>query len=111
MTPIRFEVFWAEAAIRDLEEIVDFIEREAAPMAAQRLFNRMKRRSATLESLPARGRIVPELARHDIKIYRELILPPHRLIYRIEAHRVLVVAVFDGRRDLEDVLLARLMRP
>jgi plasmid stabilization system protein ParE len=110
MTPIRFEVFWAEAAIRDLEEIVDYIEREA-PMAAQRLFNRIKRRSATLESFPARGRLVPELARHDIKIYRELILPPHRLIYRIEARRVLVVAVFDGRRDLEDILLARLMRP
>jgi plasmid stabilization system protein ParE len=110
MTRDRFQVFWAEAAIRDLEEIVDFVAQEA-PMAAQRLFNRIKQRSTTLASFPARGRVVPELAKRGVKIYRELILPPHRLMYRIEAHRVLVVAVFDGRRDLEDVLVARLMRP
>lgn len=35
MTLRRFEVFWAQSAIRDLEEIVDFVEREA-PMAAQK---------------------------------------------------------------------------
>lgn len=61
--------------------------------------------------LPDRGRMVPELASLDIKAYRELIISPHRLMYRVEPRRVLVVAVFDGRRDLGDVLLARLVRP
>ena len=109
MSRARFEVFWAEIAIRDLEQIVDFLEREKqAPLAAQRTFDKITEHSKTLESLPLRGRIVPELARHEISIYRELIIPPHRLMYRVDGNRVLIVAVFDARRNLEDVLLARL---
>jgi toxin ParE1/3/4 len=106
----RFEVFWAEAAIRDLDQIVEFVAEEA-PMAAQKLFDRITERAVSLEELPARGRIVPELARFEITTYRELIINPFRLMYRIDAARVLVVAVFDGRRNLEDVLLSRLVRP
>lgn len=104
-----FEVVWAEVAIQDLERIVDFIEPEA-PMAAQRLFDRIAEQSTTLETLPFRGRVVPELARYEISVYRELLIPPYRLMYRIDGNRVLVVAVFDGRRDLEGILLARLSR-
>jgi len=106
----RFEVVWADVAIRDLDDIVDFVALEA-PMAAQRLFDRITKRSISLETLPARGRIVPELGRLDIQAYRELIIPPHRLMYRVESKRVVVVAVVDARRDLEEILMARLLRP
>lgn len=103
----EFEVLWAEAAIRDLEQIVDFIAQEA-PLAAQRLFDRVVETSQTLDFFPRRGRVVPELARFEITTFRELILRPYRLMYRIDEKRVLVVAFFDGRRNLEDVILARL---
>ncbi len=106
----RFEVIWAEVAIRDLEEIIDHIEEEA-PMAAQRQFDRIVEHSKTLETLPMRGRVVPELARFEVDSYRELILAPYRLLYRIELKRVFVVGVFDGRRDLESLILSRLQRP
>ncbi|HZX40211.1 MAG TPA: hypothetical protein VFE93_00150 [Myxococcaceae bacterium] len=35
---------------------------------------------------------------------------PYRLVYRIGSGAGVVLAVFDGRRDLEDVLLDRLVR-
>jgi toxin ParE1/3/4 len=108
MSRVGFEVLWSEAAIQDLERIVDFIAREA-PLAAQRLFDDIARKSRTLQSLPLRGRVVPELARFEITTYRELVIPPFRLLYRIDAKRVLVVALFDSRRNLEDVILARLV--
>jgi plasmid stabilization system protein ParE len=38
------------------------------------------------------------------------VVRPYRLIYRVERDTVTVLAVFDGRRDLEDVLLDRLLR-
>jgi len=38
------------------------------------------------------------------------VIRPWRVIYRIEAERVYVVAVIDGRRNVEDILLARLLR-
>jgi hypothetical protein len=38
------------------------------------------------------------------------VIRPYRLVYRVEADTVTVLALFDGRRDLEDVLLERLLR-
>jgi len=109
VSPRRFEVLWTETAIRDLEQIVDYVEQDA-PMAAQRIFDSIAESSRTLDLMPLRGRIVPELARFEITIYRELIIPPHRLIYRVSADSVLVVGVFDSRRNLEDILLGRFLR-
>lgn len=109
MSAPRFEVLWAEAAIRDLEQIVDYVGREA-PMASERLFDSVVERSKTLETMPLRGRVVPELERFEIASHRELIIPPYRLVYRVDTRRVSVIGFFDGRRNLEDVLLARTMR-
>jgi len=109
VSPRRFEVLWTETAIRDLEQIVDYVEQEA-PLAAQRVFDRIAESSRTLDILPLRGRVVPELARFEIAIYRELIISPYRMIYRVSADSVFVVGVFDSRRNLEDILLSRFLR-
>ena len=53
---------------------------------------------------------VLELGRLHIQEDRELLLPPYRIVYRIHGRRVLVLAVLDARRSLEDVLLDRLVR-
>jgi plasmid stabilization system protein ParE len=39
-----------------------------------------------------------------------LVETPHRIVYRVAGSRVLVLAVLDARRSLEDVLLDRLLR-
>jgi plasmid stabilization system protein ParE len=54
--------------------------------------------------------VVPELARLGMRTWREIVARPYRLIYRIEGDTVNVLAVFDGRRDLEDLLFERLLR-
>jgi addiction module RelE/StbE family toxin len=105
----RFRVEWAEAAVRDLEEIVGYLAQESRP-DAERLLRRVEDRAATLEASPARGRIVPELARFQMRTWRELVVRPYRIVYRIEADTVIVLAVFDARRDLENLLLERLLR-
>jgi addiction module RelE/StbE family toxin len=105
----RFRVEWAEVAVRDLEEIVAFLALDS-PQGAERVLRRIEDRAATLESSPARGRVVPELARFQMRTWRELMIRPYRLVYRIEGDTVTVLAVFDARRDLEDLLFERLLR-
>ena len=105
----RFRVRWAEVAVRDLEELVGYIAVDSEPDAT-RVLERIEARAAALESSPARGRVVPELAHFGMRTWRELVVRPYRLVYRIEGDTVTVLAVFDGRRDLEDVLLERLVR-
>jgi len=105
----RFRVQWAEVAVRDLEEIVAFIAMDSA-RDADRVLRRIETRAATLEANPSRGRLVPELARFGMRTWRELVVRPYRLVFRAEGDTVTVLAVFDARRELEDVLLDRLLR-
>ena len=105
----RFRVQWAEIAVRDLEEIVGFIALDS-PANAERVLEKIERRASTLKSTPERGRVVPELTRLGMRTLRELVVKPYRLIYRTEGDTVTVLSLFDGRRDLEDLLLERLVR-
>ena len=109
MAKRRFRVLWSDSAASDLEEIVTFAA-VASAVDAQRLLERLRLLATRLESLPLRGRIVPEFARFGIGSWRELVAKPYRLVYRLADDTVSVVALFDGRRDLEDVLLERLLR-
>jgi len=105
----RFGVEWAEVAVCDLEEIAAFLALDSQ-QGSERVLRRIETRAATLESNPARGRVVPELARFQMRTWRELVVRPYRLVYRIEGETVTVLVVFDARRDLEDLLLERLLR-
>ena len=102
-------VIWAEAAVRDLEDIVSFVAIDS-PLNAQRLLARLSAKARSLQTSPQRGRIVPELLRFGMRTWRELVGRPYRLVYRVTGGAVIVLAVFDGRRELEDVLLDRLVR-
>lgn len=102
-------VIWAEAAVADLEELVTYIAQDS-PVHATRLMSSLRSKAASLAVNPRRGRVVPELGRFGMRTWRELIVRPYRVIYRLTNDTVTVLAVFDGRRDLEDVLLERLLR-
>jgi toxin ParE1/3/4 len=94
-----FEVRWSQAAARDLERIVSFIAYDS-PVDARRVLARLRSLASRLASSPNRGRLVPEVAPLGMRRWRELIAAPYRLIYRVEGHRVYILGVFDGRRDL-----------
>jgi len=104
-----FEVFWAAVAEKDLLGIVDFIAEEDPEMALN-ILNKIKVRTSTLDHYPMRGRSVPELLQHGMSRYREIVVNPWRVIYRIEEKKVYVVSVIDSRRNVEDILLARFLR-
>ncbi len=104
-----FEIFWASVAEYDLFGIIDFIAEED-PEIALKTLNKIKTRTSTLDSSPSRGRIVPDLLKHGMSRYREIVINPWRVIYRIEEKKVYVVSVIDARRNVEDILLARFLR-
>lgn len=63
-------------------------------------------------SSPLRSAVAssPTLRWNGITTYRELIVAPWRIVYRVDGALVLVVSVVDSRRRLEDLLLARFLR-
>jgi toxin ParE1/3/4 len=106
---LNFKVLWTFAASQDLESIVDFIARDN-PNAARPVLDSLRKRADTLKTFPERGRVVPELAHVGLYIYRELLVTPWRIIYRVSNIFVYVMMVIDGRRNVEDLLLERLLR-
>ncbi len=104
----RYGVVWAEVAEGDLARILDFLVEEA-PGNARGALERIEAAAFALETLPRRGRVVPELKWYGIDRYREVQSPPWRLVYRVEEEQVVVVAVLDSRRSLEDALLDRFL--
>ena len=103
------EVLWAVAAESDLLEIAEFIA-EDDPAAAREVLGRIHKGTTRPGRSPRSGRVVPELMRQGVSRYREIVVKPWRVVYRVGEDRVFVVAVIDGRRSVEDLLLARLLR-
>lgn len=105
-----FRVMWSVIAREDLRGIAGFIA-EDDDDAALAVVRKLREHAVSLSTFPERGRVVPELRQHGILSYRELIVAPWRVVYRIDGKTVSVTAVLDGRRNLEDLLLERLTRP
>jgi addiction module RelE/StbE family toxin len=101
-----YKVIWANAAENDLKNIIAYIA-EDSPQNALNILNKIRQKASHLYTLPERGRVVPELQDQGIVQYRELIISPWRLIYRIFERKVYVLSVIDSRQNVEDILLKR----
>lgn len=108
MVKLKFQVAWTESAVRDLEEIVLYIAADSIS-AARKMLRTIQKKATSLETIPERGRGVPELLQIGIRAYRELIAQPYRIVYRVSEHSVFILSVLDSRCDLEDLLLERLL--
>ncbi len=106
----NYKIEWAGVAENDLKGIIEYIA-EDSPANALKILKKIKQKASSLNTLPERGRIVPELQDQDILIYRELIIPPWRIIFRISEMKVYVLSVLDARQNVEDILLKRLIYP
>jgi toxin ParE1/3/4 len=104
----KFDVIWSNSAAKDLEDIILRLSIDS-PLNARRIFSEITTASSALYQFPERGRFVPELYDRGILQYRELIIPPWRIIYRVVEKTVFVLTVLDSRRNVEDILLNKLI--
>lgn len=104
----KYEVIWSYVAENDLRNIIEYIAKDS-PANASKVFKKIRQKASRLYILPERGRIVQELRDQGILPYRELILSPWGVIYRISGKSVYVLSVLDSRQNVEDILLERLL--
>lgn len=106
---MRFEVLLTADAARDLEEIYGYIAEHDGPAKADYVLGQLERAVAGLTKFPKRGSYPKELLDLGIRDYREVFFRPYRVLYRIESPRVYIYVIADGRRDLQMLLLRRLV--
>lgn len=100
------QVVWSPEAAEDVEAIAAYIARDSAFYAAA-VVEKLLTTAAQLPSFPEVGRMVPELNDDTI---RERLVYSYRLIYRLRAEDILIVAVIHGRRLLEAAVDDRLRK-
>jgi len=105
----EYHVNITNGAETDLDEIVSYIAKDSVQNALG-VLERLENKVNSLNKMPERGRYVPELLDKNIRDYKELIESPWRIFYKIDGNEVYVLAIIDGRRNIEDILIEKLIR-
>jgi len=96
------KVKWSRSAKTDLQQILEFISRDA-PLTAYRIATRIYESSEALSAMPDRGRVIPEF---NDQTLREIFVSRYRIMYKVLNGEVLIIAVIHMSRDLQNTLSA-----
>lgn len=108
---MRYAVVLTAGAEQDLAAIHDYLlEIEGAAVAA-RMLKRLEHVSKRLATVPERGAWPRELAALGIREYRQILMKPWRIIYRVIEKEVVIMLIADSRRDMQSLLARRLLAP
>ncbi len=88
-------VVWAPLAEQRALEAVEYIAQDR-PGAAAAWLDRLLERVQGLERFAQQGRVVPEIG---LPAYREVLHLPYRVIYRVDAARVVILTLRHVRRE------------
>lgn len=92
------QVEWITAAEEDLREIARRVALNFGYITAEQTVARVTQETQRLTDFPEIGRLCDEYD-NSRRVYRALNTRHDRIVYTVTADRVLIVAVFDCRRD------------
>lgn len=95
------EIVWTEPALDALDAIAEYIALDN-PRAAGKLVKEILEKSERLQNFPRSGRTPPELPG---SIYREVVVPPCRILYREAGNRVWILYVLRDEPQLRACML------
>ena len=96
--PGRHRISLAASAVADLEAIRGWYAQQQVPEIGERLLREVMAHVERLADFPESGRVVPEFGLAQL---REIIHPPFRIVYRLDADRVRVVRIWRSERLLK----------
>ena len=106
---MKYSVSLTDDAVRDLEDIYDYISESDLPEKADYVLGKIEDMVLNLTELPERGTYPKELSDLGLREYREVYFKPYRVIYRVFDKSIYVYVIADGRRDIQTLLGRRLL--
>ena len=103
-------VYLTDDASRDLAGIHAYISENDSPEKAEHVLQRIEETFRSLREHPERGRFPRELLVTGMREFREISFKPYRIVYRVIDSSVYVLLITDGRRDMQTILLHRLLQ-
>lgn len=103
---IRYKIEIAQPAVRDLQDILDYIANTLKePAIAQRIYTSIKKEILTLSSMPERNRVVDDEPYAAMGV-RRLFVENYVIFYVVDQGRrsVHVLRVLYNRREWQSIL-------
>ncbi len=104
-----YKLKWTTNAKNDLLNIIAYIKKDS-PGIANEIYIRIRKKAHSSNFFPLKGRVVPELQKEGITLYREIITSPWRIIYKVGNDTVYIMAILDSRQNVEELLLQKLLK-
>ena len=95
------QIIWTEPALIQLDDTAEYIALDK-PGAAGKLVRAVFKKVDRLERFPASGRVPPEFSS---SVYREVVVPPCRIFYRLHENEVVILFVMHQEKQLRAYLL------
>ena len=100
---------WTKNAKDDLLDIITRIKEDDSPTTAKNVYKKLRDKAQSSHFFPLKGRVVPELQVEGIVHYREIIVSPWRIIYKVGNDTVYIMSIIDSRQNLDDLLLRKIL--
>jgi len=96
------QIIWTEPALDNLNDIAEYIA-VSNPYAAKQMVENVFGKVQRLEQFPDSGRVPEEISNLN---YREVVVNPCRVFYKVERDTVYILHVMRQERDLRRFLLS-----
>lgn len=99
-----------ESALGDLDAIRSFVAAQRGEDSAEEWMNGFEEVINSLERFSERGAVLQPLIDLGIDTFRQLPMPPYRILYEVIGKRVFVILIVLAKRDFQSLLQDRLLR-
>jgi toxin ParE1/3/4 len=99
-----------DSAEQDLKELRRYVVKNFSQTTWLKTYSKLKESIRNLATFPLLGAVPPELESLNMNQYRQIISGMNRVIYEPRADAVYIYMIVDTRRNLETLLMQRLMR-
>lgn len=104
------EVTLSPEAVEDILTVYNFILECDGEAPAEAILTRLETRCYSLDKSASRGKFPDELTPFGNQKIGEVRESQWRIFYRAELDKIIVLAVLDGRRSMQELLLERMAR-
>jgi toxin ParE1/3/4 len=106
---MKYSVLLTRDAESDLSDIYDYISETDSFERADAVLESLREVLMSLSRFPERGAYPHELQELGVREFRQVLSKPHRILYRVVEKQVIVFLIADGRRDMQTLLMRRLL--
>jgi toxin ParE1/3/4 len=106
---MKYKIIWSQDAGEELLAIVSWYKYNAGPNAAQKTYTKIHTQIKKLKDIPGLGKPVQILKGIGVNDYLQMVIEHWVIYYRVEEKNISIVAIIDGRRNLEEILYKKII--